>query len=463
MGQVSLRKEMLVGLLSAAIIVLGLPSLVQAATFVVSNTNDAGPGSLRGAISRANNNSGKDTITFASGVSGRIVLTSGQLLITDDVAINGPGTRVLAVSGNHASRVFEINSSSAVTLTRLTVTEGFPPPLQGGGGIRNFGTLTLTDMLVTENDSGTGSADDANGGGIENLGSLTIVNSVISKNSAPRFGGGIASGFSFPNTSSLTLRNSKVIDNVAGESGGGIIGGPLVIENSIISRNVAGEDTGGISTSGPLTIKGSVISDNRGQFHAGGIQIFGGGATVITSSRVTGNIGDDGGISYIDDRPGSLTVANSLISGNTVGLINDTGTVLLRNSTRVLNNPGGGIRNVFSGGTESATLTVRSSTISGNGSTDRGGGIYNGAAGFGQVARNVTVNLISSTVTNNTAVTGGGVYNQGTLSLQSSAIRMNTATGGPGSGGGVFNEGGTVSIDANSTVSDNVPDDCVGC
>jgi predicted outer membrane repeat protein len=73
------------------------------------------------------------------------------------------------------------------------------------------------------------------------------------------------------------------------------------------------------------------------------------------------------------------------------------------------------------------------------------------------------VNLVSSTVTNNTAVSGGGVYNQGTLSLQSSAIRMNTATGGPGSGGGVFNEGGTVTIDANSTVSDNVPDDCVGC
>jgi hypothetical protein len=454
--------KILRGALLSTVVVFGLPSLAHAVTFTVTNTNDAGFGSLRHWISRANNNSGTDTINFAPEVTGKITLTSGQLLITDDLTISGPGARVLAVSGNQSSRVFEIDSGTTATLAKLTVTEGFATPRsapgQGGGGIRNFGTLSLTEMVVTENVSALGTTDDANGGGIENLGALTIVSSVISNNFASRFGGGIAT-FGFP----LTLRNSRVIGNGVGESGGGIIGGPLVIENSTINRNTASEDTGGISTSGPLAIKGSVISGNRGQLQAGGIQIFSGGNAVITSSRVTGNTGDGGGISYLGDQSGSLTVANTLISGNTVGLINDTGTVLLRNNTRVLNNSRGGIRNVFSGGPESATLTVRSSTISENESTDRGGGIYNGAEGFGEVARNVTVNLISSTVTNNTAVTGGGVYNQGTLSLQSSAIRMNTATGGPGSGGGVFNEGGTVVLDSNSTISNNIPDDCVGC
>ena len=49
---------------------------VHAATITVTNTNDSGPGSLREALTVANDG---DTITFA--VTGGIVLTSDQLLV----------------------------------------------------------------------------------------------------------------------------------------------------------------------------------------------------------------------------------------------------------------------------------------------------------------------------------------------------------------------------------------------
>ena len=52
-------------------------------TIVVTNTSDSGPGSLRNALAIANDG---DTID-ATGVSGTISLTSGELQITHAVTI----------------------------------------------------------------------------------------------------------------------------------------------------------------------------------------------------------------------------------------------------------------------------------------------------------------------------------------------------------------------------------------
>src|SRR5438067_13661342 len=95
------------GLLLAALALAGARS-AGAATFTVGNTSDSGAGSLRQAILDANGAAGADTILFGSGVTGTITLTSGQLSITGDLTITGPGANRLTVSGNNASRVFQI-------------------------------------------------------------------------------------------------------------------------------------------------------------------------------------------------------------------------------------------------------------------------------------------------------------------------------------------------------------------
>ena len=87
---------------------------------VVTNTNDSGPGSLRDALAVANDG---DTID-ATGVSGTILLTSGQLNVDKDVTISGPGANDLAVDGNAQSRVFYINPGKTVTISGLTITNG---------------------------------------------------------------------------------------------------------------------------------------------------------------------------------------------------------------------------------------------------------------------------------------------------------------------------------------------------
>src|SRR5262249_16070730 len=94
-------------------------------TFTVENLADSGPGSLRQAILDANHQLGADMIDFAPGArDGTIALTSGQLSITDDVQIDGPGADRLAVSGNDSSRVFQIAGGVTVAIDDLTLTGG---------------------------------------------------------------------------------------------------------------------------------------------------------------------------------------------------------------------------------------------------------------------------------------------------------------------------------------------------
>src|SRR5436853_124737 len=84
-------------------------------TFTVSNTNDNGPGSLRDAIDQAQSGANlgvADTIVFSGlfNAPQAIVLTGGELDLTDTAAtaITGPGANLLSVSGNNASRVFQV-------------------------------------------------------------------------------------------------------------------------------------------------------------------------------------------------------------------------------------------------------------------------------------------------------------------------------------------------------------------
>src|SRR5262245_7519191 len=66
-------------------------------TFTVLNLADSGVGSLRRAVLAANAAPGADAIAFAAGVHGTLSLTSGELVVTDDLTITGPGVGRLTV------------------------------------------------------------------------------------------------------------------------------------------------------------------------------------------------------------------------------------------------------------------------------------------------------------------------------------------------------------------------------
>ncbi len=173
---------------------------------VVTNTDDSGPGSLRDALAAANDGD----IIDATGISGTILLTSGELQITHAITINGPGAGSLAVDGNGTFRVFD-NLTSGVSISGFSITNGSAPG-EFGGGVFNEGgnsaTLRLSDCIVSGN-----SADF--GGGIFNFnGALTVNNCTISGNGAGFSGGGISNS-ALDGTATLIITNSTISDNSA--------------------------------------------------------------------------------------------------------------------------------------------------------------------------------------------------------------------------------------------------------
>src|SRR5262249_8926978 len=144
---------------------------------------------------------------FNDGLAGTIALSGGELDLTDDVKINGPGADTLAVSGGNLSRVFQVEPGETVSISGLTIAGG-NAGLGRGGGLANSGTLAGGDRVCSGNPA-------LRGGGLANeLGApATVSDSTFTGDSALLFGGGISS------TGALTVSDSSFTAN----SGGAII------------------------------------------------------------------------------------------------------------------------------------------------------------------------------------------------------------------------------------------------
>src|SRR5262249_23493134 len=130
---------------------LGLESLdarIVPSTFHVTTLADSGAGSLRAAVARANAHPGAAPLGFASQLPGTIALTGGELDITGDLAITGPGAAKLTVSGSNLSRVFQVEAGETVSISGLTIAGG-NAGTGNGGGIDNFGTLTVSNVVFS--------------------------------------------------------------------------------------------------------------------------------------------------------------------------------------------------------------------------------------------------------------------------------------------------------------------------
>ena len=135
----------------------------------------------------------------------------------------------------------------------------------------------------------------------------------------------------------------------------------------------------------------------------------------------------------------SLKIINGSSTESNGGGINSTGNgaVTLTNST-VSGNTAESGGGIYSNG----NVTLTNSTVSGNTAAQDGGGIYGNGA----------VTLTNSTVSGNTAaLSGGGIRNNGGVTLTNSTVSGNTAQ----FGGGIFSGGGTI---RNSTITNNTAD-----
>jgi hypothetical protein len=413
-------------------------------TFTVHNLADGGAGSLRAAITAANTAPGADAVTFAPGLRGTVTLTSGELSITDDLRIDGPGAGRLAVSGNDASRVFNIGGGAVVSIDGLTITRGHG--LLRGGGILNAGDLTLSHAVVSDNEvvglPGATPAVDAFGGGILNTATLTVTSTTFVHNrstggdgdpggpGSTALGGALMSSGTAAAPSTATVSYCTFLDNqaVGGAAGPGASFSRAGIGGAVMNGN------------GSMAVSHSLFRNNRA--------VGGSGGAAPGSAGVGGALANAALLGSA-----TLTVSYSTLAGNlAVG-----GAAPLGTSTQP--GRGGGIANYVApiatpGVTATASVThcllLGNQAIGGTGptgGTGQGGGITNETGG--------TLTVSSSVLVGNRALggaglvgdggngLGGGVFNGGptpfgtpTLTLQGSVVVLNGADGGAAGAGG---------------------------
>lgn len=271
---ISRRLGFLVCRTSAAVLILFGGSAYGITVRTVTQNGNAGPGSLRQAIT---DSAPGDIVAFS--VTGAITLTSGPLIISKDLIISGPGARKLSVTGLVAP-IFHMTAGN-VTMSGLRIGPGNSGILVGGG------TLTASNCTISGTTGGainvatgatlsmngctiSGNTSNQFGTGLQNNGTSTLSNCTISGNTTTQVGmnGGLGAGL-FNNDGILTLNSCTVTGNTAGGDGGGIVanGGTTVqLANTIVANNhaSAGPDCVGAFVSNGYNLIGIKDSNSTG-------------------------------------------------------------------------------------------------------------------------------------------------------------------------------------------------------
>ncbi len=257
---------------------------------------------LRDAITAADVTGGN--ITFITGLTGTITLTSALPAFTGQITINGPGANVITVSGNNSTAVgsiFIVNSGATVGVSGLTIANGNAGQNSStgsnGGGIDSAGALTVSNSVFSGNVGW-----DTGGGIFTSGGSLTVENTTFSGNSTTYAGG--AAIFTSPPTTTANVSYSTFYDNSSAANGGAITAySPLTVSNSTFSANTANLGGGAIANNGLGTsiVVNSIFSSNS--------------AEVGTGMYNVGTLNADYNLYYSNDCY-NCTLNNDIVSGN---------------------------------------------------------------------------------------------------------------------------------------------------
>jgi hypothetical protein len=309
-----------------------------ATTNIVQNLNDGFvAGTLRYVIA---NSAPGDTVVFKGGLSGTISLTSGQLLIDKNLIVQGPGAKVITVSGNHNSRVFNLTNAN-INISGLTIVNGqVTGAYQGsgnsgetviGGGLLRLDSVpgysvAISDCIFLGNSivGGIGGGlgplsgapgGDAEGGGVFNNSSLTLSNccfagnTVVGGRGGIDYGaggkGGLAAGAGAYNTGTIVMINCTFATNTAtGGACGDTPGGPGAFTFPGSGGNGEGS---AIYNTGEIMVSSCTIARNMAVGGAGG------------SDGVSGGINGANGKAYgagIQAVAGTATIRNTILAGN---------------------------------------------------------------------------------------------------------------------------------------------------
>jgi hypothetical protein len=384
------------------------------------------------------------TLPYVIGQANANTNTAGSEIQFDPTVFASPQTITLAstleLSKTAGPEVIDGPGASIVTVSGDNAVEVF--------SVTSGVTASLKGLTISGGRASRGGGLSVVGGTVSLTNVSVINNHAVGADGATGEAGGSARGGGiYLNGGSLTLKDDTVASdvghggdgfNTAAGSGGSAAGGGIYVANGglVLNTDVFESDEAIGGAGAENNYEPGGGGTHGGSASGGGIYVAG-GSIDLYNDKIELNQAI-GGATPSPDGPYAATAAG--------GGLFVTGATLTMNSATIANNTAGGDFGQFQigqgGGIFSdGTVTVNNTTIDGNSGTV-GGGIENSG----------TLTVTNCTIAANSArsYAGGGIDNGGKLTITNSTVADNSAA----SVAGGINNNGTLMI-SNSTVADN--------
>ena len=363
--------------------------------------------------------------------------------INKNIRIDGKGH---TISAEDLGRIFSIGEGFTVTLTNATLING---KADKGGAIYNDGSLTLSDVKLSDN------AADSYGGAVFNNGHLVVSDSVFDSNDIVNRGSASVDygGAAIYNWKEGTLKvtNSNFTNNIKNyKNGDNLVGAITTIGNATVSGsnfvNNSGRWGGAISATGAelrknsstLTVSNTIFRDNAA-LYAGAVYIWGSNYNIADCVFDNNTAFGKGNMTPNNNNGGALVVSQ-------VSKFNEPITGTISGSKFTNNKAQYGGAAYFNKG----FVTITDSVFENNIATAEGG-----AVGFSRASvKDLVVSINNSSFVGNKAPVAGAIFTNVDSKITNSNFTKNTAS----KGGAVLNENGAKLTVDNSTFKDNAAD-----
>ena len=363
--------------------------------------------------------------------------------INKNIRIDGKGH---TISAEDLGRIFSIGEGFTVTLTNATLING---KADKGGAIYNNGSLTLSDVKLSDN------AADSYGGAVFNNGHLVVSDSVFDSNDIVNRGsasvdyGGAAIYNWYDGV--LTVSGSNFTNNIKNyKNGDNLVGAITTIGNATVSGsnfvNNSGRWGGAISATGAelrknsstLTVSNTIFRDNAA-LYAGAVYIWGSNYNIADCVFDNNTAFGKGNMTPNNNNGGALVVSQ-------VSKFNEPITGTISGSKFTNNKAQYGGAAYFNKG----FVTITDSVFENNIATAEGGTV-----GFSRASvKDLVVSINNSSFVGNKAPVAGAIFTNVDSKITNSNFTKNTAS----KGGAVLNENGAKLTVDNSTFKDNAAD-----
>ncbi|WP_019265077.1 Ig-like domain-containing protein [Methanobrevibacter smithii] len=363
--------------------------------------------------------------------------------INKNIRIDGKGH---TISAEDLGRIFSIGEGFTVTLTNATLING---KATEGGAIYNDGSLTLSDVKLSDNTA------DSYGGAVFNNGHLVVSDSVFDSNDIVNRGsasvdyGGAAIYNWYDGV--LTVSGSNFTNNIKNyKNGDNLVGAITTIGNATVSGsnfvNNSGRWGGAISATGAelrknsstLTVSNTIFRDNAA-LYAGAVYIWGSNYNIADCVFDNNTAFGKGNMTPNNNNGGALVVSQ-------VSKFNEPITGTISGSKFTNNKAQYGGAAYFNKG----FVTITDSVFENNIATAEGGTV-----GFSRASvKDLVVSINNSSFVGNKAPVAGAIFTNVDSKITNSNFTKNTAS----KGGAVLNENGAKLTVDNSTFKDNAAD-----